>query len=139
MAVGIARAAPALAQVPKLAPEACKLLAERLRSAESGGVKQLFDRGAEWARSNAAPGQIAAVGRYIELNEQLKFRCPVGFDNLVVAAIKGDLDLGAPPLPGRPASDVLATKKALMARRRTSRRRISGVPLPVRKPTQLRR
>jgi hypothetical protein len=128
----------AAAQTEKLAPEACRMLSEQVAEMDRNGAKALFARGADWARENATPAQLEAVGRYIALSEQLKFRCPVGFDNLVVAAINGDLPTAPPPLPERPSGDVLAMKKALSARRPAARS-AETLPLPVRKPAQLRR
>lgn len=40
-----------------------------------GDVPRLMERGASWAKSNANPQQLKRIARWIELEEQLQFRC----------------------------------------------------------------
>ncbi|MBX9926494.1 MAG: hypothetical protein K2Y05_09060, partial [Hyphomicrobiaceae bacterium] len=40
-----------------------------------GDVPRLMERGAAWAKQNATTEQLKRVARWIELEEQLQFRC----------------------------------------------------------------
>lgn len=96
------------------------------------GIQAIFDNGPDWAKENATPAQVEGVAKLIALREQLRFSCPVGFDNLVVAAIRGEDGGGPPPLPVRLPEEGRAERTELAAQARATRSR--GVPLPVRKP-----
>ncbi len=43
---------------------------------DTDGVRADVERGADWGRSNLAPERLRLVARWIELEEQILFRCP---------------------------------------------------------------
>ena len=121
---------PARAQVPTLLDsETCRtLLGERDRLVETGAETHL-KRGPEWAQQNLSPQQIGRVGALIKLDEQLKFRCPVGFNNEVVAGIRAGRRVAVPPRPMRAPSEVQARRRQIRAQTQV---RGNGPPLPLR-------
>ncbi|MEO1695168.1 MAG: hypothetical protein AAFR55_08020 [Pseudomonadota bacterium] len=118
-----------------LAASHCKVLqGERDQLAERG-VADHLRQGPRWAQQNLTPEQIGRVGTFIKLEEQLKFRCPVGFDNDVVTALRDNTRIERPALPTRPAQEVRARRARLLAeaaQREAAAARAAGVPLPVR-------
>lgn len=66
-----------MAAAVQLDKEAC----DALRSEEAGlvtaGIKTDMDKGPEWAKTNLTPERLQQVARFIELEEQLSFRCRV--------------------------------------------------------------
>lgn len=126
------------AQSPRdlLPAEACRMISGQVADLEATGIQAVFDMGPEWAKQNASQEQIDGVAKLIALREQLRFSCPVGFDNQVVAAIRGEAGSGPPPLPVRLPEDRRAERTRLAASEAAAR---SGVvPLPVRKPQSVR-
>lgn len=59
-----------------LDPDSCAKLQGELESLEKAGLKDLLAKGAEWGKANLAPGKLQEIKRYIEVDEQLLFRCP---------------------------------------------------------------
>ncbi len=122
--------AQARAQVPTLLDgETCRtLLGERDRLVETGAETHL-KRGPEWAQQNLTPQQIGRVGALIKLDEQLKFRCPVGFNNEVVAGIRAGRRVAVPPRPIRAPSEVHTRRRQIRVQTQV---RGNGPPLPLR-------
>ncbi|MEM1305953.1 MAG: hypothetical protein AAGG99_00355 [Pseudomonadota bacterium] len=118
-----------------LAASHCKVLQGKRDQLAERGVADHLRQGPQWAQQNLTPEQIGRVGTFIKLEEQLKFRCPVGFDNDVVSALRSNTRIERPALPTRPAQDVRARRARLLAeaaRREAAAARATGVPLPVR-------
>ncbi len=57
-------------------PEECDRAKSEQAGLESAGVTADMARGAEWARANLEPERLKRVARWIELQEQILFRCP---------------------------------------------------------------
>ena len=58
-----------------LAKEACEALVAELRTLTTAGAKDNFAKGAAWGKANLPGDRLKQVGRYIEVEEQLNFRC----------------------------------------------------------------
>ena len=58
-----------------LAKEACEALVAELRTLTAAGAKDNFAKGASWGKANLSGDRLKQVGRYIEIEEQLNFRC----------------------------------------------------------------
>jgi hypothetical protein len=88
----------ALAQ--PLDPAACDLVKIEHDALSSSGVTALLQRGPEWAKANAPKSDLVRVARWIELEEQLTFRCGRGkiTDGAQRAAAMAE-QLEAPPPP----------------------------------------
>jgi len=120
----------------ELSSQACRDLVAQRDALAAQGVAANLEKGPAWAQANLNRQQIAEVSRLIGLDETLKFKCPIGFQNAVVAAIDGE-DTGLPPLPAA-LSDRLRQAKAdlqrasLRAKRTRQDRSGPNVPLPVR-------
>ena len=58
-----------------LGKEACETLAGEQQALMTAGVKADFDKGASWGKANLQGDRLKQVGRYIDVEEQLSFRC----------------------------------------------------------------
>jgi hypothetical protein len=67
--------APAAAALP-LAAEECERVRAEKTNLEQAGVAADMAQGAGWARANLSPDRLKRVQRWIELEEQVLFRCP---------------------------------------------------------------
>ncbi len=61
----------------QLGKDACDALRTEQAGMVTAGIKTDMDKGPEWAKANMAPERLQQVARYIELEEQLSFRCRV--------------------------------------------------------------
>ncbi|MCH9807485.1 MAG: hypothetical protein K0U74_07125 [Alphaproteobacteria bacterium] len=64
---------------------ACKGFELEKAALEKAGIAEDVAKGPEWAKTNLAPDRLRKVGRFIHLDEQLKFRCP---DVIAAAAVR---------------------------------------------------
>lgn len=64
------------AQALPMSPEECSRVEAEQRGLESAGVTRDMAQGADWARTNLGPERLQRVARWIELQEQILFRCP---------------------------------------------------------------
>lgn len=69
----LALAGPAAAE--PLAKEACDGLKAEQDALVAAGIKDDLARGPAWGRTNLKPDRLVQVARYIDLEEQLLFRC----------------------------------------------------------------
>ena len=74
LASSLAGGVAAAAQLDKAA---CEVLKTEQATLVTAGTKTDMDKGPEWAKANLAPDRLQQVARYIELEEQLSFRCRV--------------------------------------------------------------
>lgn len=56
--------------------EVCNNLKEEHGQLTAAGAKANMERGPEWAKAHLAPDRMQQIGRLIEVEEQLAFRCP---------------------------------------------------------------
>lgn len=61
----------------QLAKEACDALKAEFATLDASGLKDEMEKGPDWAKANMAPDRLKQVARYIELEEQISFRCRV--------------------------------------------------------------
>ena len=64
---------PALAE--PLGKEACEGLVAEQQVLIAAGVKDDFAKGADWGKANLKSVRLAEVSRYLDVEEQLSFRC----------------------------------------------------------------
>jgi hypothetical protein len=58
-----------------LAKEECDRLQAEQTALTQAGVREQLGRGAEWGKTNLSPPQLKSIERFIQLEEQLSFRC----------------------------------------------------------------
>ena len=63
------------ASAAPLDKEACAKLAQDMQNMKMLEVDKLMEKGATWAASHLPPADLSLVRQYIDLDEQLKFRC----------------------------------------------------------------
>jgi hypothetical protein len=61
-----------------LDPAACEAVRSEHALLAEGGVTQIIAKGPEWGKANASKSDLVRVARWIELEEQLTFRCGQG-------------------------------------------------------------
>lgn len=66
-----------LAAAAQLDKEACNALRSEEAVLVTSGIKSDMDKGPEWGKTNLTPERLQQVARFIELEEQLSFRCRV--------------------------------------------------------------
>jgi hypothetical protein len=66
---------PVSAFAAPLDKNACAKLAQDLQNLKALDVDKLMERGPVWAAGHLSPGDLALVRQYIDLDEQMKFRC----------------------------------------------------------------
>jgi hypothetical protein len=79
----------------------CKRLRTEQEALSVLGVDKFFDKGADWVKANLTEADLSLVKRYVNVFEQLKFRCP---DTRVAAArqkVKAVPTGPVPPMPER--------------------------------------
>lgn len=54
---------------------ACAKLAQELQNLKALDVDKLMENGPSWAVAHLSPGDLGLVRQYIDLDEQMKFRC----------------------------------------------------------------
>lgn len=88
LAVGIALLWSALPLVSAiaapLAKDACDALKTEQDALVTSGIKDDLAKGADWARGNLKPQRLQEIARFIELEEQLNFRCGLATARLKV-------------------------------------------------------
>jgi hypothetical protein len=73
-----ALASLALAQPAAAAPldkAACAKLAQHMQYIKALDVDKLMEKGPSWAVSHLSPSDLGLIRQYIDLDEQMKFRC----------------------------------------------------------------
>lgn len=96
----------------------CQEAAKERDALKASGIEQAIARGPDAVKKEGDPALLERVRRYIELDEQVLFKCPVG-PPVPAATVAGATRTSPPPLPERrpatapyrpqpkPASDVL--------------------------------
>jgi hypothetical protein len=74
-AVAALAAALAQARAAPLDTETCNKLLTEHGELEQAGVEADMAKGPEWAKANLIPEKLARIRRFIEIQEQLLFRC----------------------------------------------------------------
>lgn len=89
--------------------------AATVEQSQLSDVPAIIERGAEWAKTNAPPQTLQRVARWIELQEQLSFRCGRGRVTAEAqrAAAAAELIENPPPPPPAPAAAPSGDKPAV--------------------------
>ncbi len=87
-----------IASASPLDEESCQRLRTEKEALTVLGIDTYFERGAEWVKANLTAADYNLVKRYVNVFEQLKFRCPS--EPVRNAAIKAH-DGPVPPMPER--------------------------------------
>lgn len=97
--VGLGLVVPAAALAQPLDPVQCERLQAERDVLQKSGVEADMARGPDWARANLGKDRLAAIGKLIEIDEQLGFRCGLAKQrtNLPVTVEGGEELIGPPP------------------------------------------
>jgi hypothetical protein len=74
-AFGILAILPIPALTAPLDKNACAKLAKDMQNMKALDVDKLMEKGPVWAISHLSPADLSLVRQYIDLDEQMKFRC----------------------------------------------------------------
>lgn len=72
----VALVVPAVAWGAALDADSCAKLKSEQEAMEKAGLKETVSRGPEWAKANLPSEKFNEIKRWIEVDEQLLFRCP---------------------------------------------------------------
>jgi hypothetical protein len=75
IAAGTASSLAPRASAAGLDKEACGTLALELKGLQALKVEELMAKGPDWAVANLSQGDLNLIQRFIEVDEQIKFRC----------------------------------------------------------------
>jgi hypothetical protein len=109
-AFALVLSAPALLSVgagaSPLDKNTCAKLAQELQNLKALDVDRLMANGPAWAAGHLSPGDLGLVRQYIDLDEQMKFRCSAPSSLVHLKHLEDeDEDNGA-----KPAEDASGTK-----------------------------
>jgi hypothetical protein len=97
---------PSAASADPLDDAACQRLRSERQALTLLGIDKQVEKGADWAKASLTVADLNLVKRYLDVSEQLKFRC----DKIVAVAEPeekddddDDDDAASPPLPERKA------------------------------------
>ena len=86
------------ASAAPLDEESCQRLRTEKEALTVLGIDKYFEHGSDWVKANLTAADFNLVKRYVNVFEQLKFRCPVEpVKNATIKAYSGPV----PPLPER--------------------------------------
>lgn len=123
--VVLAGVAPPLAAAP-LSPETCEALKGEHATLLQAGAHEAVKKGPQWAKANLATAKVKEAERFIELQEQLLFRC--GLAKLRDLPVIEAEETSDPPAASEPAAKEAAGATAAPA---------PAPPVPARKaPTK---
>lgn len=114
-AAGVALAGTAAAEpLPK---DACDALKSEQVALIGSGLRADMGRGTAWAKSNLGADRLKKIGRLIEVDEQILFRCAAPATEVEAAAkpavpAKPQVAKQAKPAPGTPARTKVTGAKA---------------------------
>ncbi|MFM9846360.1 MAG: hypothetical protein ACKVP3_04280 [Hyphomicrobiaceae bacterium] len=102
-----------------MSKEECDKLHAEQAELTAAGVREQFDRGAEWGKANLPPDKLAFVQRFIGIEEQLSFRCGLAKLRVILpVAEEGgeqELDEKGNPIPPKAQAGDPANKAAAKA------------------------
>lgn len=102
-----------------LSKEECDKLHAEQAELTAAGVREQFDRGAEWGKANLPPDKLQRVQRFISIEEQLSFRCGLAKLRVILpVAEEGgeqELDEKGNPIPPKAQAGDPANKAAAKA------------------------
>jgi hypothetical protein len=75
VAFGLLALAPLPASAAPLDKGACAKLATDMQNLKALDVDRLMENGPAWAAAHLSPSDLSLIRQYIDLDEQLKFRC----------------------------------------------------------------
>ncbi len=111
------------AQSAPLDEAVCKDLDAQQKQLELQGIKEDLAKGPEWAKTNLTMARLAVVKQYIELKEQVAFRCP----SLVVVSVPELAEPEATAPLADPAAKA-ADKPAAKPKRKKKRKAADATP-----------
>ena len=129
--------APAFLPVCTLAApldkNACAKLAQDLQNLKALDVDKLMENGPAWAAGHLSPGDLGLVRQYIDLDEQMRFRCSAPGSLVHLKHLEDeDEDNGA-----KPADDSSGAKdRSESAPSKPPKPRAAKIPEKVKRPSE---
>jgi hypothetical protein len=128
--------APAFLPVSALAApldkNACAKLAQDLQNLKALDVDKLMERGPAWAAGHLSAGDLALVRQYVDLDEQMKFRCDAPGSLVHLKHLEDeDEDNGA-----KPADDASGQKERSESAPKPPKPKAAKVPEKAKRPAE---
>ena len=103
-ALGALVLCPALKAAP-LDKNACAKLSQDLQNLKALNVDKLMEKGPSWAAANLSASDLGLVRQYIDLDEQMKFRCLPPGSLVRLKHLEDEDDKGAAKPPAQAGAD----------------------------------
>ena len=58
--------------------ESCRRIKTEHDSLGASGIREMLPKGPEWAKSNLTKERLEQIRRFLTLDEDMRFRCPLG-------------------------------------------------------------
>ena len=80
LGMGCASLAPAVlpAQAAMHDVETCRRIKTEHEALGASGIREMLPKGPEWAKSNLTKERLEQIRRFLTLDEDMRFRCPLG-------------------------------------------------------------
>lgn len=103
LSASLTSVAATTANAAPLDPLACEQLQHKMDALRNVGIEADMAQGPAWARANLTPGRLQLISEYIEIDEQLNFRCGLAKQRIVLPTTVegGEEEI---PTPGEPAA-----------------------------------
>jgi hypothetical protein len=100
-----APAALAPARAASLDKNTCAKIAQDIQNMKALDVDKLMEKGPAWAVDNLSPGDLSLVRQYIDLDEQMKFRCSAPSSLVHLKQLEEEEDDNGPKAGPEPGLD----------------------------------
>jgi hypothetical protein len=90
---------------------ACAKLAQDIQNMKTLDVDKLMEKGPNWAVSHLSSGDLALVRQYIDLDEQMKFRCSAPSSLVHLKHLEDEDEEAGGKAPGETADEADKTKE----------------------------
>ena len=113
--------------------ETCRRIKSEHDSLGTSGIREMKARGPEWAKTNLTKDRMEQIRRFIALEEDMRFRCPLGKARPELEAAENEAGSTTALQPGEQAPAAKAPPAAKGAAKSKARVNAQATDTPVRK------
>ena len=106
--------------------ETCRRLKAEHDSMNASGLREIMAKGPDWAKSNLTKERLEQVKRFLSLEEDVRFRCPLGKARPELEAAESEAGATTALQPGETAGSAPAPAGAKPARKAKPQAKAAG-------------